>query len=331
MISFFKKLLHRAQLGWFILGIRIRFFFIKHPLIGPLPTRISSPTEKGFRRLVEIWRSLPPRSRPLVWTGLAGMVFLLILLVFAFTPPLGNVKKEMPFNALGKDGKPKRMVLRRQNPEFVRLSTLPAYVRGAVIVSEDANFYRHRGVDFVEIWQALLEHFSYGERLRGASTITQQVAKNAYLSSERSFLRKLKEFFVARRIERALTKEEILDYYVNGVEFGEGLYGIRAASRFYFQKDPSALGPVEAATLVYFLPSPVKRGKEFLEGRESAIRDKAVSWAVYQMGLQGYLGRSAPALGNGGLPQNNTQQNDLTPPSENVETPETNTSGTTTN
>lgn len=202
------------------------------------------------------------------------------------------MKQEMSFLVTGKDGKTKKIVVRRASPDFVRLAYCPSYVRGAVIVSEDANFYRHRGVDFVEIWQALLEHFSYGERLRGASTITQQVAKNAYLSRERSFLRKLKEYFLARRLERALSKEEILDYYVNGVEFGDGIYGLRAAARFYFQKDPSALGPAEAATLAFFLPNPVKRGRDFIEGRDSAFRDKSVSWAVYQIAAQGYMPRA---------------------------------------
>ncbi|MBL8991978.1 MAG: transglycosylase domain-containing protein [Spirochaetia bacterium] len=264
-------------------------------------------------------------GRPFAWAGLVGLVFAFLFFLFAFTPPLGKVKQEMSFLVSLRDGKTKKILVRRNSPEFVRLAYCPSYVRGAIIVSEDANFYRHRGVDFVEIWQAILEHFSYGERLRGASTITQQVAKNAYLSRERSFLRKMKEYFLARRLERVLSKEEILDYYVNGVEFGEGIYGLKAAARHYFQKDPSALGPAEAATLAFFLPNPVKRGRDFIEGRDSAFRDKSVSWAVYQIAAQGYMPRGlspVPTTGSTNeAPASNPETNEVPPAPASTNTP----------
>ena len=141
---------------------------------------------------------------------------------------------------------------------YVALKTISPHLRNAVIVSEDSTFYQHKGFDFFEIRNSFEKNLEKGDFARGGSTITQQLAKNVYLSPEKSLLRKLREALITIQLERTLTKDEILEKYLNVVEFGENLYGIGPASRHYFKKSPSALTPAESAFLAFLLPSPKK-------------------------------------------------------------------------
>src|SRR6185369_6562907 len=118
------------------------------------------------------------------------------------------------------------------------------------------NFFSHRGFDYGEIRLALTETWDDGKPLRGASTLTQQLAKNLWLSPSRSPLRKIEETVLTWQLERALGKRRILELYLNVVEFGPGIYGVEAASRRYFGKPASALGDDEAAEMAASLPSP---------------------------------------------------------------------------
>lgn len=125
----------------------------------------------------------------------------------------------------------------------------------AVLAAEDDRFFLHYGLDFIEIENAL-ERRRRGRRLRGASTITQQVAKNLFLWEGRSFVRKGMEAYIALVMETCLTKERILDLYMNLAEWGDGVFGAEAASRRYFRKPASRLTRDEAARLAAVLPSP---------------------------------------------------------------------------
>jgi len=129
-------------------------------------------------------------------------------------------------------------------------------LKRAVLVAEDINFFSHRGFDYGEIRLALTETWDDGKPLRGASTLTQQLAKNLWLSPSRSPLRKLEETILTWQLERRLAKRRILELYLNVVEFGPGVYGVEAASRRYFAKPASALTDGEAAELAASLPSP---------------------------------------------------------------------------
>ena len=146
---------------------------------------------------------------------------------------------------------------RRRNQHIVQLSQISPWLVKAVVNSEDARFYQHHGVDTVETGIAL-EQAVEGERVRGASTITQQLAKNLWLGEQRTLTRKLREYFVARRLE-TLGKERILEIYLNVVEWGDGVYGADAAARVWFGKPASELRPEEAAVLAAMLPAPRKR------------------------------------------------------------------------
>jgi len=141
---------------------------------------------------------------------------------------------------------------------WVPLEGISPYLRYAVLIAEDDRFYSHRGVD----WEALRQAAGYNlkrRRLsRGASTITQQVARNLFLSPSRTPMRKLRELLIARHIDRSLDKDRILEIYLNIVEWGVGIFGAEAASLAYFEKHAADLSPEEAVALVAALPSPYR-------------------------------------------------------------------------
>jgi len=139
---------------------------------------------------------------------------------------------------------------------FVRYDRISPYLRRAVLVAEDNDFYEHGGVDVKAMKEALQRDWDRRKITHGGSTITQQLAKNLYLSRSRNPLRKVKEYFLARSLERNLSKKRILELYLNVVEMGERVYGAEAASRFYFQRSAAALSPQQAALLAGCLPNP---------------------------------------------------------------------------
>jgi monofunctional biosynthetic peptidoglycan transglycosylase len=139
---------------------------------------------------------------------------------------------------------------------WMPLSRISPYLRAAVVAAEDASFFTHEGFDWEGIKDAALYNLEAGELKRGGSTITQQLAKNLYLSSERSLLRKAREALITRSLEQHLTKERILELYLNVAEWGQGVYGAEAAARHHFKKSSHNLTADEAAWLAAILPSP---------------------------------------------------------------------------
>jgi monofunctional biosynthetic peptidoglycan transglycosylase len=150
----------------------------------------------------------------------------------------------------------------------------------AVIAAEDQKFIDHHGLDFGSIDQALVEYRS-GEGLRGASTITQQVAKNLFLWSGRSFVRKTLEAYFALLLETCLSKQRILELYLNIAEFGPGVFGVEAAAQRFFATPAAALSATEAALLAAVLPNPrnlhVDRPSDYVRTRQA--------WIIAQMSL----------------------------------------------
>jgi len=139
---------------------------------------------------------------------------------------------------------------------WVPLSEIAPALQHAVIVSEDASFYFHDGFDWEGIKEAALRNVEAGKLARGGSTLTQQLAKNLYLSSHKTFLRKAEEALITYALERDLTKKRILELYLNVVEWGKGVYGAEAAARHHFGKHAADLSEEEAALLAAMLPSP---------------------------------------------------------------------------
>ncbi len=145
-----------------------------------------------------------------------------------------------------------------KNPWWTPSETIPAEMEWAVIVAEDANFYQHEGIDVQAIKNAIKYDLEKKRFARGASTITQQTAKNLFLTREKSVTRKIEEIYLAKRMEQELTKGRILELYLNIVELGPMVYGIGHGARYYFDKQASALTPRECAFLAAMLPGPQK-------------------------------------------------------------------------
>lgn len=137
----------------------------------------------------------------------------------------------------------------------VKLDKIPKHVRAAFISIEDNRFYEHSGIDYRGTFRALVSNIM-GQEVQGGSTITQQLAKNAFLTQERTISRKIKEAFLARQMENKYTKDEILNMYLNQIYFGEGSYGVESASLTYFGKHVQDIGLAEAATLAAIPKSP---------------------------------------------------------------------------
>lgn len=141
---------------------------------------------------------------------------------------------------------------------YLKAEDIPYNVKAAAISIEDKKFYDHKGVDYKAILRAIRAMIRNGEPTQGGSTITQQLARNIYLSSDRTWQRKMEEIFLARNLEKKYTKDQILEFYLNNIYFANGYYGIEAASRGYFNKPTSALTLSETAYLLAIPNSPVK-------------------------------------------------------------------------
>ena len=185
---------------------------------------------------------------------------LALLVFFATLPDVAPLKTGFPATTAFMERR--KAELRRAGGDArlewipVPLSRISPVLVRAAVAAEDARFYVHTGVDWAAVRGALEKDWD-GRNLRhGASTITQQLAKNLYLSPRRTLLRKLREWAIARKLERTLTKRRILELYLNVVEFGARTFGAEAAARRYFGKSAARLSDLEAATLAAVIPSP---------------------------------------------------------------------------
>ena len=146
---------------------------------------------------------------------------------------------------------------------YTKLNQISPYLTKTVILTEDSSFYVHKGFDWESIEKNAREGWDRGVFRKGGSTITQQLAKNLFLNKDRTFIRTGLEAIITDRIEKTLTKKEILERYLNVVEFGKNIYGVKAAAKHYFQKSPSELNIVESAFLAMVLPSPIKYSQSY--------------------------------------------------------------------
>jgi monofunctional biosynthetic peptidoglycan transglycosylase len=140
---------------------------------------------------------------------------------------------------------------------WIGFDGIPGLLKESVRVAEDARFYDHEGIDYEEISEAIKKNLDQRRWARGASTITQQLAKNLYLSTEKSLVRKLKEYFLALRLEEELSKNRIFHLYLNVIEFGPGIFGVEAAARHYFGKSVGQLSLEDIVRLTAVIPKPL--------------------------------------------------------------------------
>lgn len=171
-----------------------------------------------------------------------------------------------------------------ENREPISLDQIPLPVVQAVVAAEDARFYRHDGVDYYGLVRAALRNYQAGRIREGGSTITQQLARNTFDMRERTYERKMLEIFMARRIEKSYSKNEILELYLNRIYFGFGLHGIEAAARGYFGKPASELNLSEAAMLAGLIRSPNKISP-WASHRQAVMNRNLVLERMYDLGM----------------------------------------------
>jgi penicillin-binding protein 1A len=155
------------------------------------------------------------------------------------------------------------------SPDFIPLVEVPPLFVRTLLLGEDSAFFGHPGLDLKELPSAVLTNWSRGSAARGASTITQQLAKNLFLTREKKLGRKIEELALALLLESALGKQRILEIYLNVIEWGPGTYGLRPAARRYFDAEPAQLTPAQMAFLVALIPGPVKYQRSFARGTVS--------------------------------------------------------------
>lgn len=188
--------------------------------------------------------------------GATAIAAMMIYYTAIYPDPMSlRPKESIPFvRILARDGA--LLSERGGADDYVPLDLLPHYVADAVIATEDQRFYDHHGVDPLGMMRAAITNLREGRTVQGGSTLTQQLAKNLYLSSDRTFSRKLEEFTLALWLEMKLSKEDILELYLNRVYLGSGAYGVDQASRRYFRKPARNLSLAESAMIAGLLKAP---------------------------------------------------------------------------
>jgi len=181
-------------------------------------------------------------------------------------PAILRLRGDFVFGSQDGSGPHRPIDVSPASPDFIALRDAPPLFVRTLLLSEDAGFYGHRGIDLRELPAALLTNWSRGGAARGASTITQQLAKNLFLSRDKQIGRKLQELAITFLLESALGKNRILEIYLNIIEWGPDLRGLRPAARSYFGREPQALTPAEMAFLVAIIPGPIKYQSSFAHG-----------------------------------------------------------------
>ncbi|MGY4690476.1 transglycosylase domain-containing protein [Salibacterium sp. K-3] len=176
--------------------------------------------------------------------------------------------------------------LHQEDRNVVEIESLPEHVKQAFVAIEDTRFYEHEGIDPRGILRALYRDILAGAVVEGGSTITQQLAKNSFLTNDQTLLRKTKEVLIAMGLERKFSKEQILEYYLNQIYFGHGAYGIQSAARLYFNKDADELAVDEAAMLAGIPKAPSNYSP--VDNREQA--EERRNTVLSLMEQQGYIG-----------------------------------------
>jgi monofunctional biosynthetic peptidoglycan transglycosylase len=215
----------------------------------------------------------------LLWCVLVPVLFVLVMQLFFFLQLWWWVDHNPESTSFMRH---QLSVLREKNPKaqlqhkWVPYSRISNNLKRAVIASEDSNFAEHEGIDWEAMEKAYEKNAKKGKVVAGGSTISQQLAKNLFLSGERSYLRKAQEIVITYMLEFLMDKERILEIYLNVVEWGTGVFGAEAAAQHYYGISAAALNPAQAARLAVMLPRPryydKNRGSSYLEKRTELIQ-----------------------------------------------------------
>lgn len=212
--------------------------------------------------------------------AIGSLIFLIIVSYVGYIlltmPEVQSLKTKNPtVTAMMEQRASERKVTARPIRTWISYKNISPHLRNAVLIAEDSAFFQHSGYDLEEIKESVKRNWREKRFARGASTITQQLAKNLYLSTSKSPVRKIHEFFIAQEMEKDLSKQRIFEIYLNVIEWGDGIYGIEPAAQRYFGKSASELLPEEAAILAAMIPNPRRytptRNLKYLEKRKADI------------------------------------------------------------
>lgn len=250
-----------------------------------------------FRRILEWMKAHKVRTVFIV----AGLFLLIELLTIPYFSIVGLRTENPTQTALmrqrlkeaEREGKNLRISHR-----WVPLSRISKNLIDAVIVAEDGTFYTHGGVDWFEVKESIQKNIDERRAARGASTITQQLAKNLYLSTSKDPIRKLKELVITLLLEHELDKRRILELYLNVIEWGKGIFGVEAASQAFFGKPASSLTVEEATRLAAVIPSPL-RHRPTDDSRYVLRRKQIVLRRMEARKFTGHTGRGGDLLPSG--------------------------------
>lgn len=190
----------------------------------------------------------------LIFSFFTFIIVYLSLYVYAFITPKFQINTSK--NIIYYDKNNDDIFSENLNNDYVKLSDITNFTKNAIISIEDKNFYNHRGFDYPRILKAMIINIKSGKIKQGASTISQQYIKNLYLTFDKTWERKIEEAFLTLELETHYSKNEILEGYLNTIDFGGGNYGIKKASKYYFNKNPKELTKAEASILVGIPKSP---------------------------------------------------------------------------
>jgi monofunctional biosynthetic peptidoglycan transglycosylase len=209
-----------------------------------------------------------------VLMGLYATCALFVLALRWIDPPTTMVQIQRRLEAMRRHRAYKKLYV------FVPLRRIAPDLQHAVISAEDGRFRQHHGFDWVEMQKVLEDDIKRGRLGRGGSTITQQLVKNLFLTTERSLIRKAAEFAVVPMMEALLSKDRILELYLNVIEWGPGIYGVQAASEYYYHVPASAVNREQAARLAAIIPAPLKRKPERMNEYSEEILNRMarVGW-----------------------------------------------------
>lgn len=198
------------------------------------------------------------------WIALSVIFFTFAIFIWRGFPKVSVLRTNYPLMIYQGAKDSSKIVFSRKRPDsWIAVSSVSKIALVAIVMSEDSAFYQHKGIDPKQIKEAFETNIRKKRFVRGASTITQQVVRNLFLDRDKNLWRKVKEMVIALRLERALSKPKILEIYMNIAEWGPGIYGIRAASKYYFGKNPSELTAKEGAFLAMLLPNPKKNAQSY--------------------------------------------------------------------
>lgn len=208
-----------------------------------------------------------------------------------FTPParklptIERLKGDFVHHVETSAGSTKAIAVSADSPDFIRLADVPPLFTRTLLVAEDSDYYGHRGIELHELPTALAANLARGTYARGASTIPQQLAKNLFLTKRKTISRKVEEAALALLLDSSLGKSRMLEIYLNVIEWGPGLYGLKPAARHYFGREPSQLTPKQIVFLVSMIPGPIKYQRSFPEGTPTPFFEEMMAALLAKLQL----------------------------------------------